>query len=250
MLDRDGAGVAGAKIGDGIDGRSLDRGGRGHADGAGDRHAGMGEVGHEITRGEASPRLGRRHDDEFRDDARRGVPHAHPRRRLDADGLETGEEILIGVELGLALVSGLAEIACPGDDAGHADIDAGDRDAIDVIESVARRQELAGLGARGIDEGKLDRRRRPRHPVDLGVALIGHLSARRLHDGLDQGVDIDEVNSDGGFGIGSPHQALLDDERPDAGQHVAAGRSGIDERPVDHHLGEEIIDIGVIAPAR
>ena len=151
----------------------------------------MSKVRHKITRGEGSPRLGRSHDDEFRDDAARGVAHAHHSRRLDADGLEAGEEILIGVELGLALVTGLAESARACDDAGHADIDAGDGDAIDDIESVARRQELAGLAAHGVDEGKLDRRRRPRHPVDLGVALIGHLSARRLHDGLDQGVDID-----------------------------------------------------------
>jgi hypothetical protein len=45
------------------------------------------------------------------------------------------------------------------------------------------------------------------------------------------------------FPIAAADQALLDGERANAGQDVAAVLGGGNERLVDEHLGEQVVDI-------
>ena len=49
-----------------------------------------------------------------------------------------------------------------------------------------------------------------------------------------------------GLAVGGGDEAVLDGERPDAREHVAAVRAHVHDRLVHHDLREEVVDVAVL----
>ena len=89
-----------------------------------------------------------------------------------------------------------------------------------------------------------------RHAVDRDISVVANAPRRRLHDGLDQPPGVDHVDAHARLAVGGFDHASVDGERTDPGEHVPAGRVQVDDRPVDQHLGEQVVDIDVARRGR
>src|SRR5690606_16767127 len=125
---------------------------------------------------------------------------------------------------------------------GHGNVDQGYLDAVDLLDQLAGRQELAGLGADDIHEVQPDGSGGAGHAGNRGVAFIDHAIGIGLDDGFDAAVGVDVENGDRRFRAGHRDHAALDGEGPDSGEDVAAGGGGVHERFGHRDLGEEVID--------
>ena len=76
------------------------------------------------------------------------------------------------------------------------------------------------------------------------------MAAGCLDDGFNLAAGIHLMDTHARFAIFNGHQTGFDRIRPDACQHIPAGRSVIDRRVIDGYLGEKIIDIAVFALGR
>ena len=123
----------------------------------------------EVADGDGAAGSGCGHQHRLGDDALGDVAHAHQRAGLAADRLQAGEEVAVGVELGRALVAGLAEIAGAHQHHRHRHVDAGGLEPAIRSRASAGRQQAAGLGAGGVEEAEQDRGGGAGHAVDGGV---------------------------------------------------------------------------------
>ena len=80
------------------------------------------------------------------------VAQPHQGAGLAADGLQPREEGGVGIELGWVFVAGLAEIGSAHNRHRHRHVDAGDIDALDPIQILPGRQQVAGLRAGRVEE--------------------------------------------------------------------------------------------------
>ena len=167
-------------------------------------------------------------------DAAGNISEAHQQASLQAQLFQTIQQHRIRVECRRLFIARNAEIACAHDHQRHRGIDAGDLDAVDRVDALPGRKDLAGDCAPGVEKVQQDRRRRARNAVDPGIALIGHALAGRSYRDVNAraGVDVEDAHARGP--VLRLDQPLLDREGRDARQHVAAVGPGVD-RPVARH---------------
>ncbi|CAH0280072.1 hypothetical protein SRABI112_03891 [Pseudomonas mediterranea] len=149
----------------------------------------------------------------------------------------------IGIQLGGAFVAALAELTRFDDDHGHGHVDAGHHNAVDHVLRLTGGKQFARLAACRIQERQFHRRGSARYAIDGGVTLIADLAPRGLHLGHDKCTGIEVANAHRGTVTGRLDQPLLDGERADGAEHIAAVGRGVDPTLGDHDLDEQVIDI-------
>ena len=190
---------------------------------------------------------------------RRGVAHGDGAAR--AHGLDPGQQRLVAVDVALQLGALEAE-ACGIDEHRRiAGIDQGGLDPADAgnveqVDMIAGREGGAGGGSGlglglvvgGIEELELDLGRRKGHAVELEVAQLLDLAAAHGHVADDLLADVGLPDANGGRAVGrGADQAHADRARADGGAEVAAIARPVDQRLVDGHLAEQVVDVAILA---
>ena len=177
------------------------------------------------------------------------VAEVHQRPGGEADCLDPGAQIgeRLALQLVARLVAGRADVFGLEHDARHAVVDQGAAHPFDLVDRVPRRQQRAARGTGGVAEFERDRRVSARHPVDPRVAAIVHHSAGRL-DRRDRDLaGVLHEDRDARLVAGRLDQPALDRERAHPGKDVAAVLLVGDDRLVDEHLEEQVIDVDPFA---
>ena len=238
--------VAGAAVAAAVAGHGAGQGeGGGHPDGAGRGVRGVAPTGGEVARGDAVRVVARADDHGFGDDLVGHVAQPHQPACGAPQRLQPFEQGGVGVELVGGLATGEAEVPGSDDHQRHGGVEAGDLDAVDDVDALPRREDRAGDRAPGVEEVQPDRRRGPGHPVDPRIARVGDLSAGSSHGDVDARAGVDVVDAHGGGAVGGRYQPLLDRERADARQHVAAVGAGVHRPLADPDLGEQVVHVAV-----
>ena len=141
------------------------------------------------------------------------------------------------------LIAGRADVRGREHDAGHAVVDQGAGDAVDLVGGIAGGQQGAAARSGGVAEFERNRRGGARDAVDPRVAVIVDHAAGRLDGGDRDLAGIVHEDADPGLAVLRGDQPALDRERADAGEDVAAILGVGDDRLVDEHLEEEIVDV-------
>ena len=157
--------------------------------------------------------------------------------------LQPFEQGGVGVELVGGLATGDAEVAGSDDHQRHGGVEAGDLDAVDDVDALPGREDRAGDRAPGVEEVQPDRRRGAGHAVDPRIARVGDPAAGSLHGDVDARAGVDVVDAHRRGAVGGRYEPLLDRERADARQHVAAVGAGVHRPLADPDLGEQVVHV-------
>ncbi|MNN25807.1 hypothetical protein D3C81_1392960 [compost metagenome] len=84
-----------------------------------------------------------------------------------------------------------------------------------------------------------------RHAVDRRTPFVAHDAAGGFHQRIDESVGVEVADTHQGLAVIALDQPLLDGERAHGTQHVAAVGGGIDAALGNHHLHEQVVDVGV-----
>ena len=125
----------------------------------------------------------------------------------------------------------------------HRGVDAGHLESVDDVDALAGGKHRAGDRAPGVEEVQADRRRGAGHAVDAGLAVVGDAPARRQHGHVDARARVDVEHAHRRLAVLRAHQPLLDRERRDAREHVAAVGPRVDRLLPDADLREQVVDV-------
>lgn len=181
----------------------------------------------------------------LRYDAVGDVPQPHHPSRLQAQGLDARQERSVGVEGHRLFPSRDAQIGRAHDHQRHGGVNAGNGRAVDVVDALARRKNLARHRAPRVQEVQQDGSGRAGNAVDASVALVRDATVRRAHRHIDARTGVDIEHAHPGHAVLRLHQALLDAERRHTRQHVAAVRPGVDGTVAHADLREQVVEVAV-----
>ena len=224
--------------------RAGQREGGGDADGAGDGMRGMAAARREVARRDAVGVVAVADDHRLGDDAVRHVAEAHQlgRRRSASASRRSSSARSASSSAGVSrplrprsrartIISGIA-----------ASMQVTSRPSMTSMRRPVGKHR-AGHRAPGVEEVQPDRRRGAGDAVDAGLAVVGDAPARRQHGHVDARARVDVEHAHRRLAVLRRHQALLDRERRDARQHVAAVGPRVDRLLADADLGEQVVDV-------
>lgn len=186
-------------------------------------------------------RLGDQHD--LRQNASGDVAKPHRERGTQPDVFDIAQQFALAGEPLRRFVARDSERFRVGDDGAHPGVDRGDRDPVDIVDGISRREQCAGTPAAELAEHHVDRRRAPGHTADLESAGIPNLSSGGGHRNRHGSAGVDQMDPDRGVTVNRCDKSALDRERPHPGEDVPARRCPIHPHGFDIHLREEIVDV-------
>ena len=124
----------------------------------------------------------------------RHIAHAHALAGFEAHGLQAGEQGGVGVQLGGCLVAAQAQVGGPHQHHHLGRVDAGDIQALDVVDALARGKNLPGDSAPGVQEVHEHRGGGALYAVNAHVAVVVHLAPGGAHLYVDAGAGVDVVD--------------------------------------------------------
>ncbi|MNE30420.1 hypothetical protein D3C80_1239330 [compost metagenome] len=210
-----------------------------------DRQGTMAVVRHEIANLQRAvvARLGHQHW--LGDDHATDVAQAHGLSGLQPQRFQAFEQRAVGVQLSRGFRAADTQLAGLHHHHRHGHVDAGHRHAINHVLGLARGEQLAGLAADRVEEGQVHRGGSARHPIDRRTAFVAHDTAGRFDQRIDEGASVEVTDAHQGLAFLAFYQPLFDGEWPNRTQHVAAVGGRIDPALCDHHLHEQVVDVGV-----
>lgn len=228
--------------GHGGSGRTFDQASGGHADRAQHTDGGVCAVRDEAAYADRAATARRGDQHHFGHGLLAHVAKVHALAHRQPDRFDPGLEFSVGIQPVAILVPGDADIRGPHHHAGHPVVDQRHRHAVDHVNRIAAGQQCAAAGPGRVAELGRDRGVGAGHPVDRGVPGVSDLAAGGLHGRHGDLPGVFHVDRDAGYIAVRRHQPALDREGADAREDIAAVLRIADDRLIDEHLQEQVID--------